>query len=692
MKKTLLIFVLILLGTYSYCDSPRVVVNNGHTGAVRSLTYHQEYDLLFSAGDDGTVRCWNASTKELVYKIRVSHNPIEKFALDPGRPRIAIVEKIDAKTFRLTVWNWQEKKELFSKELGEVPLYIGFSPKGSYLAYSITKWDSLVLLDAESGEQTPYLRDGFGIVSGFIISASEKTIMTYNPSGTIHYWDITGGFRKQRISTTSDITTFSFTSNLRYMVGSDGNRLYMIDLTNGNEVVSLPISGITAVSTNPLSNTVACVARRESEEDQTIFLIDLEDRVRIERRYTMPIEERITDVTVYMNSIYTSNVNGYITEHKIRWSTRQDFGAGSLKEITDIAFTKDQLLLPSAEEIFIVNSDFLKKTKKDENKIRPEYVYITEHPNPFQEKIGIEAVSDRDLLLWTKGESAGKMVYFNPFFGSTGNSYEDFDSPLKDIYIDTNRILTLEENGTCRILEKDTFREQFTYSSFGLETVACAEEVIIAGKSRSTGFSVPLLQINPETGETVPIYDSNALTFDLMYDENNRRLYSLGLQKEGETFSTVLKEHTGRNFDLTYTLQTFKGEDLDAAFTMEHRPTTLYSTIGYNGIEVFPFSQETVFERGDHIPRKIVIHGSYLFSLNRNSTVTAWDKNTGESLFDLYVFKDSNWLILLPSGQYYSSPGAKRYINFYDGTERYRGDTASFRLNEQSSQSSSDYY
>ena len=684
--------MLILLGTYSYCDNPRVVVDNGHTGVVRSLEYHQEFDLLFSSGEDGTVRGWNASTKELVYNLRVSYNPIEKFALDPEQPRIATVEKVDAKTFKLAVWNWQDNKELFSREIREVPLYIGFSPKGSYLAYSITEWDSLVLLDAESGEQTSYLRDGFGIVSGFIISPSEKTIMTYSPSGNIQYWDIVGGFRKQRISTTSDITTFSFTSNLRYMVGSDGNRVYMIDLINGNEVVSLPISGIGAVSTNPLSNSVACVARREAEEDQTIFLIDLEDRIRIERRFDVPFEERITDVAFYMNSIYTSNVKGYITEHKIRWSTHREFGTGRLKEITDIAFTKDQLLLPSKEEILVFNSDFLKKTKKEEDKLRPEYVYITKHPNPFQEKIGIETVSDRDLLLWTKGESAGKIAYFNPFFSSSGNSYEDFESPLKDISIDSTRILALEKNGTCRIFDKDTFHEKFSYSSFGLETVTFAGDAIIAGKSRSTGFSVPLLQINPETGETVPIYDSNVLTFDLMYDDNNRRLYSLGLQQEGETFSTVLKEHTGRTFDLTYTLQTFKGEDLGAAFTMEQRPTTIYSTIGYNGIEVFPFSQETVFEKSGHVPRKIVIHGRYLFSLNRDSTVTAWDKNSGDKLFDLYLFKDSNWLVVLPSGHHYSSSGARQYINFYDGSQRYRGDTSSFRLNEQTSQSSAGSY
>ncbi|HUX22814.1 MAG TPA: hypothetical protein VMW69_16380, partial [Spirochaetia bacterium] len=75
----------------------------------------------------------------------------------------------------------------------------------------------------------------------------------------------------------------------------------------------------------------------------------------------------------------------------------------------------------------------------------------------------------------------------------------------------------------------------------------------------------------------------------------------------------------------------------------------------------------TTLESTDHIPRKLVVHGDWVLSLNTDSTISVWNRMTGAFVFDLYLFKDMSWAIVLASGKFISSPGARRYIKVFDG-------------------------
>ena len=116
----------------------------------------------------------------------------------------------------LEVWDWQRERRLYRHRLDEAPLHLGFTSRGSSLVYSLAQFDSVVFLDAATGERQLRLPTGFGIVSYVATSTNERTIMTYQPTGEVRYWDAASGAAKGAVSTLPglEVITLSADKNL----------------------------------------------------------------------------------------------------------------------------------------------------------------------------------------------------------------------------------------------------------------------------------------------------------------------------------------------------------------------------------------------------------------------------------------------------------------------------------------------
>ncbi len=152
-------------------------------------------------GKNGTVRVWTGTPLIQLRKIQVSHLPILSITVDSRNQRIGVVESNGLTQHFLSVWEWETGFRKYHIPLKELPLFMQFSPQGTFIGLSKPTWQSITLYDGETGAPLPYLQEGFGIVNFFLVSTSENTLMSYSPaSGSLIYWNLREGTRKSTIT------------------------------------------------------------------------------------------------------------------------------------------------------------------------------------------------------------------------------------------------------------------------------------------------------------------------------------------------------------------------------------------------------------------------------------------------------------------------------------------------------------
>ena len=114
----------------SQAPSSSAIVNSGHRGAVLDIAFDDAQNLLFSVGEDGTLRLWNPAAPALVRSLAVTHLKARMLAVNPSRSQAAFVATDDIGAFSLEVWDWKTGKRLYRLPLREQPLFVRYSGLG----------------------------------------------------------------------------------------------------------------------------------------------------------------------------------------------------------------------------------------------------------------------------------------------------------------------------------------------------------------------------------------------------------------------------------------------------------------------------------------------------------------------------------------------------------------------------------
>ena len=667
MRKQHFVFLIILLSaSFSiWAEEPRFIINSGHTDLVSSLDYLEDGNLIFSGSLDGTIKVWNSSTRKIDYQLQVSHMPVRLLEVCQSKPYVAAVISDGLNSASLTVLNWQTGELVFRHRLAENPLFVRFSPQGNFITYGKTDWDSLVFLDTESGKPLYLIGDGFGIVSSAFISDSEKTLLTYNTSGSIQYWDLINKVRKTKIATIPNIENISFTSNGRYMTGYSGKELILIDLLKGNKIDAIEtgkiegtvldqkndkIVWITENSREIIIHTASVSATGFSNEDETAV-----------RNFTAP-----TALLSVGGRIYTGFNSGAIYTKESYSDDIKIFSENRLLAIDDFAINETSLAITASGKMLSISSDFFINDSSDRVDPEVESIIFNTDSNA---SYGLSAGADSDFLLWESDSliSGGSIRKIDSKSGSI-EVLANITTPLISADYNENKLLTLDRNGECRIIDYSTGEDDFQYTSYGLRSVDFIDgRNIIAGRNSTSSLPSPLLHINTRTGETVPIEDSNLLIFDLEYDELTRKLYTLGFEERNGVMRTVLKQHTGRSHDRSETILAYPGEDIDASFASDSGSSKIFTSLGYDGIKLLYWGGFTSLEGSFSIPKSLKLRGNLLASLNQDSSFAIFNPSSGAKVMDLFIFDDLSWAALLSDNKFYVSTGAEKYINVYDG-------------------------
>lgn len=635
-----------------------VTVRTSHRSAVTALAWMPNAELLVSAGADGKLKVWNPDRGSLVQSIRADRLPIRSLAVYPDEQRVAVYSA-EGGEHRISVWDWQEGTREFLHTVDDEVLTLAISPGGSYLIYTTPRLRSVMILDARSGRELPFLRRNTGIVSWVVPSTSEERLMTYSPAtGDLVYYTIVSGDVAARFSAPPDLTNPVLLENRRYAAVRTGDgMLAIIDLLSGRTVDTTVAGEIEAMAANSDRSEISVTSRsfRGTPTVRGYRLENGEIRDTFGPRRELP-EEWVTQLSVGRD-LFVGLETGEIRRWLPFESRSASFARDLLEPVSDILVVEERLHMVTDGRIITIESDFLTLDPSD----RGDTTYVTHRWWPFED--GAEArflvASDGDAVLWRRGEE-GTLGLFRERFGGITPLDLELPRSLQSVDVTEAGVVVLSRAGELRVYDRESGETSFTYRGLGLQHAIDTSRGILVGRAATGVLDAAILRVNPRTGETVPIDSESRLVFRLTFDERRGRLYALGVQqRRGEPPQTVIEVFDGANLNRRRAILTVEGEYLEAEVVVDPQSGVIYTTLDdRGGILRWDGSRTTELVRDSaHIPRRLRLTDNYLLSLNYDGTVSVFDRRTRMRVLEIYALRNprGGWIALQPDGGIYLS-------------------------------------
>lgn len=355
--------VLALPATTAFAETaPELVVDTSHNGTVDQLEFIEERGLLFSGGTDGAIRVWDTETRELTRSVQVSQLPIRKLTVHPERPEIAVLVRT-TQGYRLSVWDYDAREELFFEELPSEPLHLDYSPQGTWLIYTRTASDSIVTLDAETGDQEELVGTRTGIVGYFTIGSSEANIMSYAPAnGRIQYTRLEDGEVLQSNGTIAGMENLQVLQNRRYAAARDDDDLVVVDIVDGTEIARTTRERIRDIVLDNESGRIGVLYGTSGNRGIEIYEFR-NDRLVSREEYSGEDTRDVSSIEFIGGSVYTGGPEGRLT---ILTDDEPDlFAENLLNPIRSVAFGERSLLVTANSYTSTIQSDFFGSESMD---------------------------------------------------------------------------------------------------------------------------------------------------------------------------------------------------------------------------------------------------------------------------------------------------------------------------------------
>jgi hypothetical protein len=630
---------LLLLASAALAGGQNLLVDSSHTGSVNDLVYDSSRGLLFSAGQDGTVRIWEPEGR-LRACLRVSHRPVQRLALHTSLPQFSALVGEASKIDILAAWDWERGEELFSLASDQQLLHLAYAPQGNYLAYSRADYRSLAAVDSRSGADLGLLRTGFGIVSFFAISRNGNTVMGYQPSGLITYWDLQADRSLRQLRTLADLSLIRITPSNRHILAAAGDRLVAVDLLSGALAAEEYVPGLARLALAPEGEELAADSadglRRWHFTGSTLAGGGVEEP---------PGELPLTALVFGPGGLYAGDQEGTLSLLE-GGGTRRILARNVILQVHGLAFRRELAAAATPEGIFVFRTADLTGE-----------LTLNRLPPPFAGSFGLVFLDDRRLLAWR--QEPGELAAVDLATGSSKPLAVEIGGSLQQVSLEPRGLVLVERGGLCRILDPQSLETRFRYNAAAVNRLAPTrgDFLVAAG---AAGFGNSLFQINARTGETVPIRDPSLFVYDLLYSSSRTTLYTLAVESAQGGSRTVLAAHTGRQLESRRVLASFAGEDLGASLA-EDSSGTLYCSLGFGPLAVWDGSSLTRLQDPGQVARRLSIHEDRLFAVNADSSISLWDK-AWQPPWRMYLLVDGDWALLGPQGQAFASPGARSRI------------------------------
>ena len=585
----------------------------------------------YSASDDGFVIKWTFDGQGEHYQF--SDVSIKLLAVAPSGNEIAIYETDGGSINRVTVWDWKTLTRKYIRKFSDSITSLSYSTNGTFLIVGTATVDGAVFIRTASWAIIDKIKTNTSIVSYIHTSKTEKTCVFYSPSGNLSFYDLITGKLKSKMQVVKGLTQPVMYNDDRFFAGVSDGKIYIT--AAGKTIASVPANNPIIISTEADYNLYYLendgrsnyeVKMLESKENNQVSNPRLVKSLKGPRGSAI-ITAAIKDATnIYFGgkngSVYKTDVDATIT-------------TTNMTELTENTYSKINGMAPAETDFYFLTSNAIYKSSYDTGLV--DKLSATNGENK------IIAYNDNNVILWSKSDrdpvvqidldKKTQKTLFTP-----KNSVQN----VRLCSVEGNDYLVeIESNSTVNIYDfaKQTYRE--IYSGTGIQdAVYMNNNLVYIAKSAATNPQTPLLCVNPDTMETVPLSIKGNVAYALSTD--GKTIYGLNIISDDTGRNTYVFSYNVYTKQMTNILK-FSDEDAEA-FTYLYG-NNLFTNIGRNKVYCYNLSTKKRFayNRSASIPESICLNSRRAVILNSNGSISWCGTADSKLLADWYLTKDDQW-------------------------------------------------
>ena len=624
------------------------IVPGGHSGAVNALIHRG--DTILSAGEDGFLEIWGSGGQAKA-RFQVSPYRIVAMAGRPERDEVCLIESDGMGQYRVSAWNYTERRNIFRLTIRDPLGYITYSMGGNFIIAARTGRSGFVFFNADTGDEMPSPQALTSAVSLAVTGRTERTMLTYSESGELSYWDLVSGDETSHFDVPRNLHSPVLFSNNRYFAGVNTEGLAVINAVSGE---------LLARDASVPDGSLLC-----SSGDELLCLIQKENGAAEIYRYTINRGGRLAAPGRF--SLSGSGSNNRFTAITAVGSTSVALGtaAGSLV----LSNMSGRLSNPSAREkiniteaevsgqviAFLAENSTMGFIPLQYNQLMPGSTIRIEQNAEAYTRITAFAEArnpDGQFVLWQDNNIRTLPIMWRSSPHSEKLPLGDisFRSPVRSVDSLGGKILFLDSTGNITVVSPlDSEKKRpFTFFSVGLMDAAFVDNSrIIIGRSAVSG-NTPFMMINIDTGETVPLpYSSRAGV--TLHRGASGSIYAAAVSprssNEDETRTAILHLNLANIAD-SGKIVDFQGEDTQ--FLLAESPSgstgSLAATIGGEGAALYTSGNIQQLDRTSGLPLKLIDGGSFLISLDRDGSICWHDSHDGKILA-IFKLQPGGWTL-----------------------------------------------
>lgn len=606
-----------------------------HQAQVNSVilsTFPEDYEpCYFSAGDDGFIVKWAEDNQGEHYQL--SDVGIKLIACSPVDNLIAVYESDGGSVNRVSVWDWKNLKRKYQKKFSDSVTSLAFSANGTYIIVGTATVDGAVFLKTSTGAIVNKIKDNTGIVNYIHTSKTEKTCVLYSPIGTLAYYNLQNGNLKSRFSIVKALTQAVMYNNDIFIAGVKDNSIYIINAYKGNTVSSIPANNPIILSTSSDYNLY--YLEYDGRNNYEIKMIESKDSTSVSNPRTIKSlrgprgEGQISVGTKNAQYAYLGSKNGALYKTEIDSTITTE----TLVELTEDTYSKINGIAAGEADFFFLTKDSIYKSSYDTG--------IAERLVSTNGETDITAYKDNQMILWTKGSR--NPVIMKDIDKNTSTTLFTPKNSLQSIRVIKDYIIELESNSTVNLYDINSKMYKEVYTGTGVQDAIITNDgSIYIAKSSATNPKVPLLKVNPQTLETIPLKVNGNVCYALSTD--GEIIYGINLIADDESgaLNTYVFSYNTKNNQMANILK-FSNEDSEA-FTYLNG-NNLFTNIGKNKVYCYNLNTKKRFsyDRSASIPQSVCQNQKRAVILNYNGSISWVGTSDSRILADWYLTKDNQW-------------------------------------------------